>query len=139
MGKVTTSQEFASWLREMRSRTGMSQPELAETIQVEERTIRRYERGHGVQSFVQFLRLLDALGVKLKPEVPINAPRALNAEIQALRSELTREIRLLRKAGNAEAVERDRRKYQSEIEKLRGELERARQAGKSPTRIRKTA
>lgn len=72
---------FGDWLRKRRGKR--SQREVATSAQIGERTVQRYEKDTGPS--YELLRLLDALGVRLRPAPPVEAPRALNVEVQLLR------------------------------------------------------
>jgi transcriptional regulator with XRE-family HTH domain len=72
---------FGEWLRSKRG--DRTQREVAASAQIGERTVQRYERDKGPS--YELLRLLDALGIRLRPAPRLEAPRALNVEIQSLR------------------------------------------------------
>lgn len=79
--------DLASWLRARREEIGLTQRELAAAAGVSEQTIGRYERGEG---YTELLRILDALGVELRPAPPDRSARALNAELHELRKSVER-------------------------------------------------
>ncbi len=76
------------WLRARRKKLGMSQRETAGAAEIGERTIQRYEKDEGPA--YELLRLLDALGVKLRPGPVSRSARALNTEVHELRDRLVK-------------------------------------------------
>jgi transcriptional regulator with XRE-family HTH domain len=82
---ATTSAEFRTWLRELRTRAGLSQDELARALGTDRRNVRRWELDGHDPSGTMLLRILAALGVELVPAPPRDVPGAVNAELRELR------------------------------------------------------
>jgi transcriptional regulator with XRE-family HTH domain len=101
-----TDLSFRNWLKELRERAGLTQDELAAAVGTDRRNIRRWEaEGHDPSGTV-LLRMLDALGAEIVPKPPDELPRAVNAEVHELRTEL------------AEAEERAAARHDQLLERL---------------------
>lgn len=64
-----TQKELAAWLK--RQRGGKTQAQVAADASISERTVKRFEK-EGVAALLKFLRYLDAIGVKLVPQPPLD-------------------------------------------------------------------
>jgi transcriptional regulator with XRE-family HTH domain len=73
---------LGSWLRARREKLGLSQREAAQSADIGERTLQRYEKDAGPN--YELLRLLDALGVRLRPSPPRGSAGSLNSEFRRL-------------------------------------------------------
>jgi transcriptional regulator with XRE-family HTH domain len=74
--------ELGAWLRFLREQSGLSQTELAATVGTDRRNIRRWEvEGHDPGGSM-LMQILSALGVEVKPPLPDEIPRAVNAELR---------------------------------------------------------
>jgi transcriptional regulator with XRE-family HTH domain len=83
-----TDPAFRTWLRELRERAGLTQEELAIAVGTDRRNIRRWEvEGHDPSGTV-LLRILEAVGAKIVPGLPVEIPHAVNAELRELRRDL---------------------------------------------------
>jgi transcriptional regulator with XRE-family HTH domain len=101
-----TDPAFRNWLKELRERAGLTQDELAAAVGTDRRNIRRWEaEGHDPSGTV-LLRILEALGAEVVPKLPAELPRAVNAEVQELRTAL------------AEAEERAAARHDQLLERL---------------------
>jgi transcriptional regulator with XRE-family HTH domain len=76
------------WLRGLRDKTGQSQDALAQALGTDRRKIIRWEKGESEPEGLALLAYLDAVGVQLTPAPPASIPRAVNAELRALRAEI---------------------------------------------------
>jgi transcriptional regulator with XRE-family HTH domain len=82
--------ELRTWLRQLRTASGLSQEALAAAVGTDRRNIHRWEvQGHDPGGSA-LLRVLSALGVIIEPPPPGSAPRAVNAELRELHEELQR-------------------------------------------------
>jgi len=61
-------QQFASWLQQARLKKGLSQAELARRVEVDERTVSRWERGRSIPRPYSYPKIEQALGA-LPPEL----------------------------------------------------------------------
>jgi transcriptional regulator with XRE-family HTH domain len=82
-----TQSELGDWLRRLRTKSGLTQAEAGNAVGVEARSIRRWENSGDVPGGITLIRLLEAYGVKI-PGAPHTAPRAINAELAEIRTEL---------------------------------------------------
>lgn len=86
------AEAVGNWLRELRTRAKLSQAAAGEAIGVDASEIRRWENKNAPGG-VNLLRLLSAYGVKITPPPPEDVPGAVNAELRALRNQVTHQIR----------------------------------------------
>lgn len=89
---------LGAWLRQRREKKGLSATEVAQASSLASRTVLRYEEDKGLG--YETIRLLDALGVTLKPGPPRGGPVSVNGELRLLRRELA-----ARAAADAERYE----------------------------------
>lgn len=76
------------WLRDLRNKTGQSQDALAQALGTDRRKIIRWEKGESEPEGLALLAYLEAVGVQVTPAPPASVPRAVNAELRALRAEV---------------------------------------------------
>lgn len=89
------------WIRERRETLGMTQRQLAAAAGVGDRTLQRYERDVGLG--YETLRVLDALGVRLKPEPRSRSAAATNTELRRVSDLLAALQDLVFRSGSATA------------------------------------
>jgi transcriptional regulator with XRE-family HTH domain len=78
--------ELREWLRQLREQAGLTREELAVAVGTDRRNIYRWEvEGHDPGGTI-LLRLLTALGVRIKPSPKGTSVRALNAELRELQA-----------------------------------------------------
>ncbi len=72
------------WLKDRREKKGMTTIELSQAATVGQRTVTRYEGDQGLG--YETLRILDALGIRLRPEPLKRGPASVNRELRDLRA-----------------------------------------------------
>lgn len=83
----TDAASLMAWLKDLREAAKLNQKQAGEALSTTDREIRRWEN-ESAPGGVNLLRLLSAYGVTITPPPPEGIPRAVNAEIRALREEL---------------------------------------------------
>jgi transcriptional regulator with XRE-family HTH domain len=87
MKRINTERQLSQYLKRLRTNAGLSQIEAAHAVGTDSRNLRRWENGGDVPGGLMFMKLLQAYGVEI-PDLPASPPKAVNAELLALRVEI---------------------------------------------------
>lgn len=79
---MTPTGELGTWLRNLRKAAGLTQPQVAAASGHSERTIKRWENEGPPAYFEKTLRLLEAFGAEVRPDLKIDQASA--ADLRAL-------------------------------------------------------
>jgi transcriptional regulator with XRE-family HTH domain len=80
--------DLGPWLDDLRTRAGLSVRALAQTMGTDRGNVKDWLDGKGGMTAKTLLLFLNAVGAKIEPAAPENAPRAMNSELAEVRSRL---------------------------------------------------